>query len=410
MTQTTDLTQALAPVAGDQLMAALLNITGDLDKAQVLHDTLPAWLVKADSHVLQAIEQAYADSERPRETLHRVLNRLQPLDKFCAERLRAFLDDKGHGGLDIENDTLEIPRRSFSGVSQDLGGQMIETVNLEKHSLLQAAMQNFSQAAAEPGGSPTTAVVRIGPTRRIAQTLSAQAFIGYCRELNLGEAYQTHVREVFNLVAPDQDFNPSVTQVGQSRCVDMQIDLHLAHAKGDIDASTRALLLGLVKADMPARDIRQLWFNQQPLTWQGLNIDGACLWGYWCFPVRRPKGSPAARSWCICPTNPCGRGTAMNHWSISSSTSPSSFTSALIAISSRVTWMSPSGSVFSSVLTRRKSSCGWRRSRSRVSCRRSFSMPASARSSWMRGYWRFPMPRPMTTRVASVSRITWMSA
>lgn len=290
MTQTTDLTQALAPVAGDQLMAALLDITGDLDKAQVLHDTLPAWLVKADSHVLQAIEQAYADSERPRETLHRLLNRLQPLDKFCAERLKAFLDGKGHGGLDIENDTLEIPRRSFSGVSQDLGGQVVETVTLEKHSLLQAAMQNFSQAAAEPGGSPTTAVVRIGPRRRIAQTLSAQTFIGYCRELNLGEAYQTHVREVFNLVAPDQDFNPSVAQVGQSRCVDMQIDLHLAHAKGDIDAPTRALLLGLVKADMPARDIRQLWFNQQPLTWQGLNIDGACLWGVLVFSSASAEG------------------------------------------------------------------------------------------------------------------------
>lgn len=290
MTQTADLSQVLAPVAQDDVMKGLLSITGDLDKAQVLHDTLPAWLIKADSQVLQAIEQTYADSEAPRETLQRLLSRLIPLDRFCRERLKAFLVAQGYAHLDIEHDSLELPRRSFSGVNPDLGGMLVETVVLEKHSLLQAAMQNFSQSGAEPAGIPINAVVRVGAQRRIARDISAQAFIGYCRELNLGAAYQAHVREVFKLADLEHGYSPVVKEVGHTRCLDMLLDLHMAHAKGDIDQPTYTLLLGLVRADMPASDPQPLWFNGQPLTWQGLKIDGACLWGVLVFSSASAEG------------------------------------------------------------------------------------------------------------------------
>lgn len=297
MTQTGNLSEVVVPVTRDELMSALLDVTGDLDTAQVLYERLPAWWVKADSQVLQAIEQLHADSERPREKLHRLLGRLKPLDQFCRERLTAFLATKGLAGLDIDHDTLDLPRRSFSGVGADLGGRLIETINLERHSLLQAAMQNFSDAAAEVGGIPFNAVVRVGPGRAIAQNLTAHTFVGYCRELNLGEAYQAHIREVFNLPAPTEGsvdtgrgHNPAVREVGHPRCLDMQIDLQVAYGKGDIDAPTRALLLGVVRVDLPASDISNVWFNGQPLTWQGLNINGTCLWGVLVFSSSAAEG------------------------------------------------------------------------------------------------------------------------
>lgn len=297
MTQTVDLSQAVAPVTQDETMAALLGVTGDLDKAQVLYEQLPAWLVKADAEVLHGIERVHALSERPREKLQRLLRRLKPLDQFCRERLGAFLASKGLAGLDIDNDTLDLPRRSFSGVSADLGGMLIETINLERHSLLQAAMQNFSDASAAAGGLPINAVVRVGPKRAIAQHPTAHTFVGYCRELNLGAAYQAHIREVFNLPAPGEGqldigrgYNPAVSEVGQPRCLDMQIDLHVAYGKGDIDAPTRALLLDVVRLDLPAAEVPNVWFNRQPLTWQGLNIDGACLWGVLVFSSTAAEG------------------------------------------------------------------------------------------------------------------------
>jgi hypothetical protein len=297
MTQTSDAGQGVEPLTHDERMTALLDATGDLDKAQVLHDRLPGWMVKASAQVLQDIEQAYAAVEPLRKTLRRRLGQLKPLDAFCAERLKALLLAKGFATLDIEHDTLELPRLSFTGVNPDLGGMLIETVTVEKHSLLQAAMQNFSQAAATPGGVPIRAVVRIGRERKIAPDLSALDFIGYCRELNLGHAYQTHIREVFNLqvptqgtAEPDRGYNPVVREVGDSRGMDMQIDLHVAHGKGDIDQATRTLLLDLIRSDLPASQTPQRWFDNQPLTWQGLNVKGACLWGVLVFSSAAAEG------------------------------------------------------------------------------------------------------------------------
>ena len=44
MTQQPAVSQANAPVSQEKITAALLEITGDLDKARVLQHTLPPWL------------------------------------------------------------------------------------------------------------------------------------------------------------------------------------------------------------------------------------------------------------------------------------------------------------------------------------------------------------------------------
>lgn len=285
MTQKREVTQVADPLTQDLLLGALLDITGDLDKAQVLQENLPAWLVQAKPELLRAIEEAHAESRQPRERAARLLKRVVPLERFCAERLSRFLADKGFSSLDIEYDQLEVPRRALSGVGPDLGGALIEAVHLEKHSLLQAAMQNFPAALAEPNGMPRDAHIVVGAKRRRLPTLKAHEFAGYCRELDLGEAYQAHLREVFNLPAPEMSvgtlergYNPALSDVGRSMCLDMKLNLHIAHGKGDISESTYTLLLEAVRLDRPATEARHMMFHHKPLVWHGLNIGGACLW------------------------------------------------------------------------------------------------------------------------------------
>lgn len=286
MTQTRDLSQIVEPAIQEDLTRGLLEITQDLDKTQVLQQTLPAWLLGAKPQTLKALEEAHRDSRRPREKARHLLGRLQPLNEFCSQRLRAFLSRRNLGFLDIHDDVLELPKRSLSGVSPDFGGALVETVVLEKHSLLQAAMQNFPAQRAEPDGMPVTALIRVGTRRQASTTLLPSVFAGYCRELDLGQAYQAHLREVFNLPSPDEGgvnpeygYNPAVGDIGECKSLDMQIDLHIAHAKGDIDEPTHNLLLSLIRADEPADNVRHLLLNDKPMIWQGLNIDGACLWG-----------------------------------------------------------------------------------------------------------------------------------
>ncbi|PRA31419.1 NEL-type E3 ubiquitin ligase domain-containing protein [Pseudomonas poae] len=285
MTQPRSLTQATAPLTQDQVQAALLDITGDLDKALVLEKTIPVWLLKAQPEFLRAIEDAYRDSQRPRERVARLLKQLQPIDEFCRQLLKAFLMSKGLGFLDVDHDLLEIPRRTLSGVSPDLGGRLLEDVRLEKQSLLQAAMQNFPLARSQPDGLPPSAVIRFGGKREVLGTLKAHEFVGYCREMDVGESYQAYLREFFNLPQPgegavvlDRGYNPVAYDIGQSKRSDLKVNLSIACAKGDITESTYRLLLEVVRLDRPASELKHLLFNGRPLVWHGLNIRGTCIW------------------------------------------------------------------------------------------------------------------------------------
>ncbi|USX01394.1 hypothetical protein NHF41_05865 [Pseudomonas proteolytica] len=82
-------------VAPEERLRALLDITGHLDKAQTLIETLPTWLEAATPGALEALEKAHAESEAPRQRARRLLNRVKPLDTFCAEQLTAFFGHQG---------------------------------------------------------------------------------------------------------------------------------------------------------------------------------------------------------------------------------------------------------------------------------------------------------------------------
>lgn len=295
MTESQDSPRAIAPVTPDDITAALLDITGDLDKAQVVQNKLPAWFKDADFATHHALQQAHDDSQRPREQAARLLTRIKPLKQFCAEKLKTFLASKGHGALDVEHTQLEI-HNVILRIDVPMG-PMRRRINIEKHSLLQAAMQNFALAKAQPGGLPQGSLIRAGHT--VVRGLSAEAFVRYCRELDLGAAYQQHLHEVLDLPAPDEaprepgsGYNPAVAQLGKSRCQEMLVDLHIAYAKGDVSQPTHAVLVALIKADLPASDMTHLLFHGKPMVWRGLNIGGTCLWGVMVLASTVEEGFP----------------------------------------------------------------------------------------------------------------------
>ncbi|MBT1263155.1 hypothetical protein KHP07_22560 [Pseudomonas sp. VS40] len=285
MTEKRDLSAVTDSVTDDELLAVLLDVTGDLDKAQVLRQTLPAWLVEAEPATLAALEKAHADSEQPRRQLEQLLERVQPLNQFCTERLHTFLLSKGVENIDVEHDQLEVPKRTISAPAPPLSGPLIEAIRWEKHSLIKAAMQNFDAAQARDDKRPPLARVRSGKTQQVLAGITGQQFMSHCRELDLGEAYQRHLREVFNLPHPSEapppmglSYNPAAVTIGQSKCLDMQIDLHIACAKEHVSAAMAERLLRLIKADRPASELEYLTPLEKPLRWQGLNLHDACLW------------------------------------------------------------------------------------------------------------------------------------
>ncbi|MGY2045737.1 NEL-type E3 ubiquitin ligase domain-containing protein [Pseudomonas pergaminensis] len=285
MTDKRDLSAVTESVTEDERLALLLDMTGDLDKAKVLRQTLPSWLVEAEPATLAALEKAHGDSEKPRRQLEQLLEQVQPLYLFCAERLHTFLLSKGVETIDVEHDQLELPKRTISAPTPPLNGPLIETIRWEKHSLIKAAMQNFDAAQARDDKRPPLARVRSGETQQVLVGITGQQFMSHCRELDLGEAYQRHLREVFSLPHPSEaaqtmglGYNPAAVTIGKSKCLDMQIDLHIACAKEHVSAATAERLLKLIKADRPANELAYLAPQDKPLRWQGLNLHDACLW------------------------------------------------------------------------------------------------------------------------------------
>lgn len=308
MTENPDLYDLVTPVTEAQVDAALLDLTGDLDKARVLHATLPHWLVHARPKTLSDLEQAHADSEQVRKNLQERLNRLQPLDRFCVDQLKSYLASQGHASLDVECDYLEIPRREPVGFAPYVTGLLIETTVLERHSLIRAAMQNFSAAEAETEGLPQGSVLRTAQEKRVIAGLTAAQFVRYCRALDLGSAYQAHIRDVFDLPAPGEtplnlSYNQAAVAVGQGKASDMQVDLHIALARRDISEATHARLLKLIKADLPAGPVEPATVGER-LIWQGLNIDGACLWSVLLFGEAEPGELPGGAVTVYMPNEP----------------------------------------------------------------------------------------------------------
>ncbi|AZE90398.1 NEL-type E3 ubiquitin ligase domain-containing protein [Pseudomonas orientalis] len=283
----TQVSEVIGPQLSAQLPRQLLEITQDLDIAQTLIDTLPGWLVQADPQTLVGIGQAHEDGAPLRELVGSQLNTLEPLDEFCTERLEAFLLSKGHT-LDVQNDVLEMPHRTMTNLNPDLLAPMTVTVTLEKHTLLQAAMQNFSAARAQTNGLAIGALIRSAASGLEVDSLSALEFVRYCRELDLGGAYQWHLREVFDLPAPrdvsaTNTDGPVARSIGALKLSDMRLDLHMAVGKGHVSATTGELMLKVLRGNGQAPPIKDLLLNGRPVTWQGLNVDQACAWSVLVF-------------------------------------------------------------------------------------------------------------------------------
>lgn len=102
----------VVPMTLAQLLEALLEHTGDLDKALVLQASVPQWLATADLNGVQALKAGFEQSFAAQGKVTEALKKLKPLDEFCKEQLTGFLKGKWTIDFDVERDTLDITKKS----------------------------------------------------------------------------------------------------------------------------------------------------------------------------------------------------------------------------------------------------------------------------------------------------------
>lgn len=285
-----DLNNKLNQLTQRQLQAALLEMTGDLDKAQLLQKKLPGWMVNAPPGVLQALEREVVQVAGAQASVAERMKPLQALDEFCNERLKDYCQTRWQLTLEPKKDRFVRAVNEYE--TELLPLQYVKKVRLVRDSLLHVAMQNFSEQEAQAQHYPAGSLLQSGSAAGEVIGLSPHAFAQGCRALDLGRLYQQHIRDVLKLdSAPASDepyINDVATDIGRMKTLDMKIDAHIALMRGDITQATYGMLCALLDRSLTPSQAQAagVRFQGLPVIWQGLNTQGGCLWSILVFSGR----------------------------------------------------------------------------------------------------------------------------
>jgi hypothetical protein len=280
------------------ILSTLLDATEDLDTARTLQKSLPAHLLKATVAALSALDQTNRDLHRIQATVAADLLALKPLQAFCISELSEALKRKWSVTFDVEKDFLSLPGVDCGcpAISTDENG--IQTYPHATPTLLQAAMQNFSEDEAAEN-FPEGSFIRVHSAPDGVAGLTPETFAAFCRTLDLGKRYQEHFQQVFGLRDSDGEVTVTSTMtadIAKMKKLLLQFDVHQAALKSHITLAGQSMLQKLIDEDGAASSPAPL-YGQQQLIMQGIEIFDSCVWGVVVFSARSVASYPD--EWCL---------------------------------------------------------------------------------------------------------------
>ncbi|MGY2342382.1 NEL-type E3 ubiquitin ligase domain-containing protein [Pseudomonas sp. SDO5532_S415] len=299
---------AAVSMTSTQRLEALLEHTGDLDKAEVLQASIPEWLANADLNVVQALKAAFEASFLAQAKVTTALEKLKPLDAFCKEQLTRFLKGKWTIDFDVERDKLDIPTKEYSSTGLFPLGYL-SNADTHSRSLLHAAMENFTSGEAKIGAMAAGSVIRINAKKQSESEITPEKFATLCRELDLGARYQQHIGEALALPAKPIEGAPvddraSAADIRRMKVLDLQVALHVAYLKKDITQAAYTMLLKVIEQEVPATRTKGAVIDGGPVLWQGLMIHDTCICGVLVFTKVSIDTEPKARCVVYMPNEP----------------------------------------------------------------------------------------------------------
>lgn len=240
---------------------------------------LPAWYTGASTALRAALRKSQTFNSFSRRDLAPLRKQLKSVEAFAEPLLEKALFETFGLHPDVHRNVLVTPHDvTFTGVVQS---------RPLKRSLLQAALQNFEEYEAQPGGfDPGAALLPedglqlhlVGGTRQNGShprfryrycgliKIKPDQFAGMCRRLDLGAKYQKHLDGIFKPVAlPDKTAEERALEVAgkfqSSEKDSVQVLAHIALMKNHISPIVYEMLLALTTAGSTpmwgARPIRQ---------------------------------------------------------------------------------------------------------------------------------------------------------
>ncbi|CAI8944910.1 RING-type E3 ubiquitin transferase [Pseudomonas sp. IT-347P] len=276
-----------------ETLGVLLEATGDLDTAEALQESLPESLLKSSASTLAALDLTARELHAVQLRVEKDLLKLKPLNDFCKKELTEAMNRKWSAVFNVEKDLLSLPGPDCGCSPVTTDDKAVEAVPHATQTLLQAAMQNFTDDE-EADGFPSGSLVRVSSAPAGVAGLTPASFAGFCRELDLGKRYQKHFQEVFGLQDADGKVvatSPMTRDIAALKKQLLQLDMHLAGLRRHITPASVRTLQRLIDADGVV-SAKNLHHKGRPLIMQGIEIFDSCIWGVVVFSVNSLASHP----------------------------------------------------------------------------------------------------------------------
>lgn len=199
---------------------------------------LPEWLAHASVTRLVELHACLREQQAVQERLQALFGGLVPLDDFAAPLLQSALAGQRVQALDVRKAVLKMHVIERYPTADPKAPPGVREHTLQ-HSLLAAALHNFSDGESRSVG--LSGQSRLLDDQGNTLPMTARAFAGLCRTLDLGGQYQAYLKAQFT--APGEAGKQVATLLEQGQRHAFEAALRLAALKGDIGET--ALVQGL---------------------------------------------------------------------------------------------------------------------------------------------------------------------
>ncbi|WP_300730411.1 NEL-type E3 ubiquitin ligase domain-containing protein [Pseudomonas sp.] len=206
--------------------------------SQFIEPLLSPWFRNSPSELRQALRDAMHHSLEAQRSVAALMARLTPIETFAEPLLLAALSEQGWSQLNCRQHGLKqvnLLSKNLLFLAQqhiNLADSLVRwlwpapwvpasfelnlVTSTTRSSLLEAALQNF-EATEEQGFDAGSCIYQVLDDEEVIQPgVTPQGFARICRQLNLGEQYQSHLSSVFE---PDSVQAPEAQGFSQTEQV-----------------------------------------------------------------------------------------------------------------------------------------------------------------------------------------------
>lgn len=281
----------------------------ELEPLELVRSHMPKWLLKATPEMIKTLNASMAQSRAYHALSGQKFAQLEGIEAYCAPLLAAELKRRYGVVLNIFRDQLEVAHVHVVTDDTLLGTVRYRTDLDEPKTLLWAALQNFSESQAVPGGFDPQSKIRLAGLPGRASPIRPDQFAALCRELNLGLKYQNYLQQFLGVAATGSVNTSEVEQETESNLrllkrYDMEVDAQIAYLKNHISDTARTALLALLaQAENPA-PAAQAKLDGKPLVQSSLSILDTVIDGVVVFSADTPLLHPTDRLIIYIPNDP----------------------------------------------------------------------------------------------------------